>query len=261
MHVFRINVYLLVAVALLLTAFSCEKNEPEPEPVASDYSITFLPRIGSEKVEIGKTYLNNDGYPFSLNDIRFYLSDIRLYRKSGEVLPLSEIEFFSIRDQRSTATFRVPPGSYDSIAFNLGVPAELNSPDNPDFLISAFSAIHPLSEANGMYWIWESGYRFFSIEGHCDTVANTAEVLPLQYSFHTGRDTLYREISPFYQPLEVGDGRNIVQKFAIDLDTFFKNGDRHIDLKSERAYHGSLDQMNLGIKVADNSAACFTPTN
>lgn len=256
---FKKRFFLLAFAIFIGLFFSCSKEESDPKP--SRYTLTFAPYMNGEELHPGEQYINLDGYPFSINDIRFYLSDIRLITTSGKTVSLSEIEFFSIEDHNTTKTFQIPPGDYASIAFNLGVPAALNSPENPDFLISAYSASHPLSESNGMYWIWESGYRFFTLEGHCDTVTNTAEVLPLAYSFHTGRDTLYRSIPAFSRSFSVGDGSPIVHAFALDLSTFFKHGNSHIDLATERNYHGSLAQISLGIKVADNSAASFKLLN
>lgn len=246
---------------LILLVYSCDKDDEVPVPGPSHFAMTFTPVSADGEMTIGQAYTNEDGYPITLTDLRFYLSDIRLISHSGPEVLLSEISFYSMSDHQSSSTFEVPPGRYDSIAFNLGVPAEMNSPSNPDFLISAYSPNHPLSESNGMYWIWESGYRFFSIEGRCDTVANNDEVLPLSYSFHSGRDTLYRKIPAFYHPFTVEEGKSVWVGIQINLATFFNNGDSQIDLKTERLYHGSLDQMALGIKVADNSAAAFEMAN
>ncbi len=198
-----------------------------------------------------------DGYPLFFKDLNFYLSNIRLIAEDSSIVPLSDIEIFSVRNHRTSATYTIPYGKYVGIAFDLGVPAELNSPENPDFSIGDFDSNHPLSESNGMFWSWQGGYRFFSIEGFCDTVPNTAAALPISFGLHSGLDTLYREIPPFSRQFDVGSNDVALISFKLNLDTFFLNENSHIDLKYETQFHGNMTQMPLGIKVADNSAACF----
>lgn len=252
-------VFGFAALILIGLAYSCNKDDEITSTQPGSFAMTFEISNGDEGIALNNKFICSTGYPVSIENIRFYLSNIRLIKGSGETVYLSQIAFFDLKDHIGMANFRIPAGRYDSIAFDLGVPPELNSPDNPDFLVSAYDNNHPLSESNGMFWGWEAGYRFFTIDGHCDTVPNTSEILPLSLSFHSGRDTLYRKVPAFYHPFTVQPNQTSVNAFALDIGKFFHNDDQVIDLKYERQYHGSLALMPLGIKVANNSAACFRP--
>ncbi len=248
-------------MSLVALTYSCGKDDEIKDLQPGSFAMTFTPFIGNNEASLNHNFTVSNGYPIAVENIRFYLSNIRLIKGSGETFHASDITFFDLKNNKSSANFSVPAGRFDSIAFDLGVSPELNSPENPNFLVSAYDNRHPLSEANGMFWGWEAGYRFFTIDGHCDTVPNTSEVLPFSFSYHSGRDTLYRKVPAFYHPFTVQSNSTSVNAFAIDLQIFFSNGDENIDLKNEPAYHGSLELMPLGIKIADNSAACFKLLN
>lgn len=248
---------LLVVFILLFLVAGCIKDDETPVENPAELSIMFLPMIGNQEMQIAQPYENVDGYPLYFKDLNFYLSNIRLIAEDSSIVPLSQIEIFSVRNHRTSSTYTIPNGKYVGIAFDLGVPANLNSPENPDFSIGDFDSNHPLSESNGMFWSWQGGYRFFSIEGFCDTVPNTAAALPISFGLHSGLDTLYREIPPFNRTFDVGFNDVVLISFNVNLDKFFLNENSHIDLKYENQFHGNITQMPLGIKVANNSAACF----
>lgn len=248
---------LLAGFISLLLLTGCTKDDEGPTDEPAELSIMFLPMVGNQEMQIAQPYVNVDGYPFFVKDLNFYLSNIRLIAEDSSIVPLSDIEIFSIRNHRTSDTYTIPYGKYVGIAYDLGVPASMNSPENPDFSIGDFDSGHPLSESNGMFWSWQGGYRFFSIEGFCDTVPNTSAILPISYGLHTGLDTLYREIPPFSRIFDVGSNDVALISFKINLDTFFLNENSHIDLKYENQFHGNMSSLPLGIKVADNSAACF----
>lgn len=248
-------------VAILVSFWSCKRDEDEPPKHAPQLSFVFAPYFNDEEVKISERFTNDDGYPIDLHNLAFYLSDIALIDEYGTEVAISEIEIIHLRNEHRSLTFEVPVGDYWGFRFNLGVPPELNSPSNPEFSIGAFDADHPLSESNGMFWDWQGGYRHFSIDGHCDTVPNQGEFLPLSFGFHTGHDELFRMLPDFEYPFQITHNDLKIIQMSVNLNTFFKNGNSHIDLKNERQYHGSEDTYELGVKVAENSAASFEIKN
>lgn len=253
----------LLAIVLigLMGLTACEPDDDKPAGSAPQLSFVFTPYFNNTEVQIAQRFANDDGYPISVHNLAFYLSNLELIREDGTELRLSDIEIIDLRNMHRTLTFDIPAGEYSGLRFNLGVPAQLNSPANPEFSIGAFDADHPLSESNGMFWDWQGGYRFFSFDGHCDTVPNTAEFLPLSFGLHSGADTLYRILPDFDYPFQVTHSDMKVISFGINLNKLFKNGDSHIDLKYDRQFHGSEEMIDLGIKVANNSAASFEIRN
>lgn len=245
----------------MIALWNCSRDDEQPPRHEPQLSFIFTPFYENTDVEIGKRFLNQDGYPIDIHNLAFYLSDVALIAQDNSEVRLSDIEIIHLRNNHRSFTFTVPAGDYLGFRFNVGVPPELNSPSNPEFSIGAFDAGHPLSESNGMFWDWQGGYRHFSIDGHCDTIANNDEFLPLSFGFHTGHDTLYRVMPAFEYPFQISHNDVKHIEMGINLKTFFKNNTSHIDLKTERQYHGSEALLDLGIKVANNSVAAFEIKN
>lgn len=242
----------IVTLSFFLALSGCKKDE-EVEGTAK-VVMTFDPRYEGLSIQIADKFINPQGYPVEYSGMKFYISNIELIGENGNV-GLSEIEMINVATNQLSMEYEVGAGSYTGIQFNLGVPSEMNGTDNPDFMNSIYDENHPLSATNGMYWTWAAGYRFFSFEGKCDTNGVAGGDINVPFAFHSGRDTLFREIGTFNRPFTLSANQAKVLSFEIDLGSIFANEGDTIDLKVERQFHGSLTQFNLGSKFADNSAS------
>lgn len=240
---------------LFLALMACDDDDPS-NPDAK-LLMTFDPRFGGTEMQMGEVNENIHGYPFHVSGMKFYLSEITLLDEDSRETRLSEIELIDIAENRRTLEYVVPPGNYSGVKFGLGVPVELNGTNNPDFSTALYDANHPLSVSNGMYWVWQTGYRFFIFEGRYDTVANNSGILPMSYAFHTGTDTLYRHLGPFSKNINIQAGSSKVLSFNLEVDSMFVSGSDTVDLAVESAFHGSAEEIDLGIKVANNLARSF----
>jgi hypothetical protein len=88
-------------------------------------------------------------------------------------------------------------------------------------------------------------------------VANNSGILPMAYAFHTGTDTLYRHLGPFSKNINIQAGSSKVLSFNLEVDSMFVSGSDTVDLAVESAFHGSAEEIDLGIKVANNLARSF----
>lgn len=250
---------LLKGVAILaLAVFVSSCNDDDDRDGTSLLILAFDPRYNGEEIEIGERFENLHGYPVEVTDMKFYISNIKLHNfGGGSDRALSEIELIDIRENERTLQFMVPSESYSGVSFDLGVPPNLNGTQNPDFMTSIYDPNHPLSESNGMYWEWQSGYRFFTFQGRCDTVGNAGELLPMNFAFHTGTDTLFRSLPTFSESVSLEPDEIKTISFSIDVDSIFASATDTIDLRYERQFHGSFEQLSLGIKAANNTAAAI----
>ncbi len=262
----KLNTAIYLAAGFLLLA--CNPDE-EPEGIQnSKLIIHFDPRINNVSIQMGERLATPLNQAIEVSDLNFYLSDIALQKPNGELVQLAEVAFLKMRPSTNSPgqnwrvlEYDLPEGSYSAISFGLGVSPDLNGTQNPDFTTSLYDINHPLSESNGMYWAWESGYRFMLFEGRCDSVWQTADNLPMTFALHTGRDTLYRVLQPFPVNISSQNSPNNILNFAIDIDTIFDHEGQSIDLASERQFHGAYAQLPLGIKLANNSASAFRLLN
>lgn len=248
------RVIFLALIACL--AISCNDDESSPD---SKLFMTFDPRFEGEDLQMGETHTNVHGYPFNVFDVKFYVSNIRLHMSSGELIQVSDIELIRMLENKRSLEFVIPAGNYTGLSYDLGVPAAMNGTNDPDFSISQYPTGHPLSEVTsaGMYWQWASGYRFFSFDGRFDLEANTDDLLPSSFAFHTGTDTLFRQLDVFQKSVNIEPGETTLFSFAIDIDSIFATAADTINLSEVASFHGQPEQMETGIKLANNMAKAF----
>ncbi len=238
---------------------ACDSDDSTP-PIDNDEPkllITFDPSFNGNEIHLGDKFVNVHGCTVQLTNLKFHVSNITLHTAGGQEQLLSEIELIDVKNHHRTLEYLVPAGDYTGISFDLGVPSQLNGTTNPDFLVSVYSPTHPLSESNGMYWAWQSGYRFFIFEGRFDTVPDVTYDLPNTFAFHSGMDTLFREIAPFALNYNASAGNVRHLMFSVDVEKIFAHQNDTINLWYEREFHGSLAQLDLGIRFANNTAASF----
>ncbi|HKK38341.1 MAG TPA: MbnP family protein [Cryomorphaceae bacterium] len=235
---------------------SCDDDESNPD---SKLFMTFDPRFGGDDLQMGENHTNIHGYPFNVSDIKFYVSNIRLHKTDGDYVQLSDIELIAMQDNRRSIEFVVQRGKYSGLSYDLGVPSAMNGTNDPDFSISQYPAGHPLSEvtSGGMYWQWASGYRFFSFDGRFDLEPNSDPFLPMSFAFHTGTDTLFREVGMFEKSINIDSGETLLFAFAVDVDSIFATVADTINLAEVTSFHGSEAQLETGMKLANNMAKSF----
>lgn len=246
----------VVLFLISLLAVSCDDDDARPD---AKMFMTFDPRFDGEDFQMGETHTNVHGYPFQVSDIKFYISNLQLHKAGGGQVKISDIELIAMQDNRRSLEYLVPEGNYLGLSYDLGVPYEMNGANDPDFSISQFPVGHPLNEttSSGMYWQWSQGYRFFSFDGRYDIEPNTDSFLPTPFAFHTGTDTLFRELGLFEKVINLDPGQTLILPFAIDIDSIFATATDTIDLAEVSSFHGTEAQMETGIKLANNMAKAF----
>lgn len=152
-----------------------EARAAASEPV----TIVFHAKVGEEDFACGQRYagVGSSGVDAEPQDLRFFVSDVRLLDASGGEAPValdarapwqaSGVALLDFEDRsglcasgtagtNATVTGRVFPGEYVGIAFRVSVPESINH-DDPAL------APAPL-ELGSMSWGWLLGYRFFRAE-------------------------------------------------------------------------------------------------
>lgn len=148
--------------------------------VGPDVTIRFAASVGSVPASCGMIYngVGTAGSTLSLNDYRFYISNVRLINAAGEEIPVEltqdgQWQYANVAlldfedgtslcsgsgnaDTNTKVTGTVPEGDYNGLVFDLGVPFELNHLDTT-------TAPAPLN-VPAMWWNWQYGYKFVRID-------------------------------------------------------------------------------------------------
>lgn len=186
----NLRILTTTALASLLTLSACQPIQPASEaPAASSESagemsapiqLNFAFKAGDAAVSCGQEVagLGTAGSTLVMNDLRFYISNVRLLNAAGEEVPMSlnqdglwqyqntallDFEDASAgcaesgnAEMNSMVTGLVPEGDYNGVIFQLGVPFELNHQD-------VAVAESPLN-VPAMWWNWRGGYKFVRVD-------------------------------------------------------------------------------------------------
>lgn len=190
-----------VLVVSILLLFSCTKKE-------EDGKVTFT---------IKSSNFTANGRAYTLDDTktRIYFSNFKFKNASGKEVVVKDI--FLYKNSNSSFTYSVPKGNYTTFEFSFGLDAVQNA-NTP----ASFSASHPLSVENGMYWDMLK-YRFLVVEGNIDNSPTKDQTPATPFSMHLGTDTLYTKIAAVAVP-KSGEALNIEldmdKLFVLDADPF-----------------------------------------
>lgn len=170
---------------LLIIAFfsSCKKQEPlsyDPN-IKAPLTLEFDQVVGgSDLVLDTETYTNAAGEDFTVTQLKYFISNIKLTRTDGTEYVVPQDECYFLIDESDEATheaaLNIPEGEYKTLQFMVGV----------DSLRSTMDAGHrtgvldPSGAASGMYWGANEGYIFFNLEGH--STASPGHI----FSYHIG---------------------------------------------------------------------------
>lgn len=174
----------------MLAAAACRPVQaPAAAPAAAGEPvvITFAMKAGEQDIACGQTVegLGSAGSPATFNDMRFYVSNVRLVNGAGEEVPVTldddglwqgkGVALLDFEDgsagcadsgtaeMNDKVTGTIPGGEYSGVRFDLGVPFALNHQD-------VTAAASPLN-IPAMWWNWQYGYKFVRIDMKTDAAA------------------------------------------------------------------------------------------
>ena len=155
----------------LVFAFSACKKEETSTPTFDPSKkgkivLEFDQVVGDTDLKFGTNYKNAAGEEFNIDFLQYYVSNIKLKSDDGReyIVPQDKSYFLireSLAESREITLSDIPEGNYTELSFILGVDSLRNTMD----LSKRTGVLDPAGEGAGMYWMWNSGYIFFKMEG------------------------------------------------------------------------------------------------
>jgi hypothetical protein len=249
----------LIALLFLIVALSAchrtDNNDPV-ETVIPDgtVNVAFHSLYEGQDFAEGTVYLSSLGYRIRVDDFRNYFSMVQLHRTDGALVDVKDFYLADFYRADPTLTATAPPGTYDSLFFNIGIPAAYNTGVDP----SIYPSVHPLSvvSAQDMFWGWNAGYIFFKFDGKLDsTGVDTAELLE-PFAFHCGDDPLFTAVHIPLQNATVMSNGNKTIDVDIHVDRILKSDQDTIDLATDYITHTS-GNVELAQRIMRNYSRSF----
>ena len=174
----------IVALLLITTSlFGCGNDDQDDATKTSgSLELNFIHTVGSEGLELGNTYQNTSSESYTINELKYIISNITLTRKNGTefIYPVAE-SYFLINeaqiDSKKIILNDIDPDEYTKITFGFGI-------DPTKYPIESGTLnFVPTAEEAGMLWSWSAGYKFIKLEG---TFTSATVIAEKPFLFHVG---------------------------------------------------------------------------
>lgn len=228
----------LLLSSLVLLA-SCKDDEA---PATTDLSLRIQLKYGEEDFRMnGTMYINEAGESFTLNDFKFYLSNLVLEDAAGNRLAEPE-SYHLVRLTEDNAAFEITwagihPADYRQLHFNIGVDPAANL---------SIDQTGDLDPTNQMAWNWNTGYKFLLAEGFYVPAGGAQGLV-----YHIGSNENLRSGS-ITLPANTGMSAQTVINLHAQIDRVF-GGINTISFAEANEVKGG----DIAAKVADNYGSGF----
>lgn len=206
--------FLFLAIPLL--SMSCEREDDTDEIPTTEVTFSFTHLVGTAPlVYNASTYTNQSNEQYSIEQFKFFVSNIRLRNsETNEVYAIPESYHLISPTPENQMRFdlslpNIPVGTYDEIEFALGIDEERNL---------SLDQVGDLDPASNMVWDWNTGYKFLLLEGRYFPDGG-GETVGLVY--HIGTVANYRTLRFPLNGVTLSGDRNTMFDFTVDLAAIF----------------------------------------
>lgn len=204
-------------------------------------------------LQLDYDYATGNGGTVILTKFKYYLSHLELVTSNGSIWKAKEVYHLVDINDETASTYKIildniPSGVYEQLSFAIGVDSVANhSGDQAGVLDPDY----------GMFWMWETGYTFFKIEGFYKTKDKSSRALVC----HVGRDDCLRRVR-LAIPSEQTQKVNTTKSLTIDaeINKIFGGYTGAAINVLEGGHQSSISIMggDKALKVADNFSRIFS---
>jgi hypothetical protein len=239
----------ILAIAILLSSVHM---------YAQSLKISFDNTFNNELLNFGKTYITPLGDTVSFTTLNYFISNIKLVNQAGVEYALPQDSSYYLL-KHSTAGGQaillknIPAGIYKELTFTIGVDSVRNTLD----VSKRTGALDVGAAARGMYWVWNSGYIFFKLEGK---TVSAVDSLNKYFRYHIGGYGGYDKKTINNIKVKTLALQNVVVKKGLDatisiqvaIDKFFNS------ITPIKVFeHPSVMWGQFSVLIADNYETIF----
>lgn len=221
-------------------------------------TISFNNLFNKQVLDFNTEYVNAHGEKIKLSTLNYFISNIKLTKKDGTVYTLpQDSSYFLVKESEPASKLlsltNIPAGKYDRISFMVGVDSIRNTMD----IEKRTGSLDVGSAAKGMYWVWNSGYIFFKMEG---SSPSAPEKQKNRFAYHIGGFGGFktpminniRTVNIAMKKLSVNSKQPAEVAIDVDVARLFDGG-TPIRIAEKPSVMGG----DVSGKIADNYISCF----
>lgn len=229
---------------------------------AQKLTLQFNNLFKGHPIVMGQAYQTPLGDSVSFSTLNYFISNIVLVKKDGSVYKVpQDSSYFLLKQSENTIQQielnNIPEGKYKELQFTIGVDSLRNTMD----VSKRTGDLDVGGRARGMYWVWNSGYIFFKLEGKS---IHEIDSLRKNFRYHIGGYGGYEtktinniKIKQFnLNKMLVKNNRYPKIHINVAIDQFF-NSITPIKILE----HSSVMWGDFSVKIANNYEQIFTLSN
>ncbi|MDG2465504.1 MAG: hypothetical protein P8M61_10485 [Crocinitomicaceae bacterium] len=242
------NIFIIATIfSIVLIACKKDKTEVDCETPNRTMQVYLQPTLNDSAYAINQIIESPQGYRYYYTDIKIVGTNVgngSAQLKDAFLYDFSETGILLTSNQGLKS-------DYTDLKFNLGVPDPLNTSDP-----SLQSSTSPLNITNigDMHWGWNPGYKFVTIEGKVDTIADGIDNFDKSFFFHLGTDFLFRTKTISAVDWVDIDANTSRTTLKLDVKAIL-DGPNPTDLRVYAASHSNNTQMFYSVIIMDAFAA------
>jgi len=224
--------FLILSWALMAFVFSCTKDEPAPKEAKIILNFThFCDGLPLEYDTM--KYTNAAGNHYLVNEIQYFISDVKLHRSDGTFQLIDQFEDIHYVDTDIPATQSwqvfdpIIAGNYEKVSFTFGISEAKNQ---------SLMFVNP--PERDMFWpdVLGGGYHYLKLNGKW--LADNSTIKP--FNFHLGIGQIYNggvintdSITGFVQnyfevelpnsTFSISDGDTLHFEIRMNVENWFQN--------------------------------------
>ncbi len=250
------NCIKLILLLIVVAFVSCKKDKVAEPPIPAEpgtLKIDFEHMVDASPLVFGQKFVSPKGDTFQISKFNYFISNIVITSNNNSTYAEPEsyhLVFHSDPSSKTISITNVPPASYKSISFTLGVDSARNRSG------AQTGALDPAGTAANMYWNWNSGYIMFKLEGTSPSSPDINKIIQYHIGGYGGVNKTQRNFTFNFASTtaNVSSLLNPTIHLSANVNELFKNPSL-IDIAIE--YY----QVTTGTgakKFADNYADIFT---
>lgn len=210
--------HLLFLTLLALSFWGCTSNDEDAPTEATGKLVVEVAHTanGQPLLLDGTLYENSLGQRFSVEEFKFYLSNLKLRNTENNTLFQEQNSYHLVNAARDGSAYalelEVPVGTYHDLEMAIGVDNGANT---------SLDNLGDLSPSNNMAWDWNTGYKFVLLEGRYPQPDGTDKGVV----FHIGTDQNYYiyklRQSSLQQPLTFRKGETVRVRLNAEITQLF----------------------------------------
>jgi hypothetical protein len=224
--------FLILPAVLMAFVFSCTKDEPTPKEAKIVLNFTHFNNGQRLEYDTMK-YVNAAGNHYLVNEIQYFISDVKLHRSDGTFQLIDQFEDIHYVDTDIPATQSwqvfdlIIAGNYERVSFTFGISEAKNQ---------SLMFVNP--PERDMFWpdVLGGGYHYLKLNGKW--LADNGTIKP--FNFHLGIGQIYAggeintdSITGFVQnyfevelpnsAFSISDGDTLHFEIRMNVENWFQN--------------------------------------